>query len=359
MALVGAARLADLGLVAGHVEDVVDDLEHDAELRREAPVRDCGRSAQPLQGQHARRPSAAISAPVFSSCRWRSSTARGLAAPRRGTGRRPCRRRRRRPTSSRTAASTLAGSPVLLGQRQAQRLGEQAVAGEDRDVLAVGHVAGRLAAAQLVVVHRRQVVVDQRVGVDHLDRGRQRQHLLGRRARAPRRSRGRAPGGCACRRRAASSASPPRAARCPARRRSAASRGSRRPGAGARPGRRAVIARSQQALLALGLAAPTRLRASSSAPIRGASSAQRSTRSAASSASIASERSLSATASSSAASSSSPGASLIAMRPPRAARRPRMPLTKPGASAEQSSLAASTASSIATSAGTSSRWSSS
>ena len=71
------------------------------------------------------------------------------------------------------------------------------------------HVAGRLPAAQLVVVHRRQVVVDQRVGVDQLDRPRQRQHLAAARARPPARSPAPAPAGCACRRPAASSASPP------------------------------------------------------------------------------------------------------------------------------------------------------
>ena len=57
------------------------------------------------------------------------------------------------------------------------RLGEQAVAGEDRHVLAEHHVRGRAAPAQVVVVHRRQVVVDQRVGVDQLDRGRRGQHV--------------------------------------------------------------------------------------------------------------------------------------------------------------------------------------
>ena len=72
-----------------------------------------------------------------------------------------------------------AGLALLGSQGQAQRLGEEAVAGEDRHVFAEGHVAGRLAAAQLVVVHGREVVVDERVGVDHLDRGRDRQDLLG------------------------------------------------------------------------------------------------------------------------------------------------------------------------------------
>ena len=53
----------------------------------------------------------------------------------------------------------------------------QPVPREDRDILAEGHMAGGLATAQPVVVHRGEVVVDQRVGMDQLDRPRQRQHL--------------------------------------------------------------------------------------------------------------------------------------------------------------------------------------
>jgi hypothetical protein len=43
-------------------------------------------------------------------------------------------------------------------------------------------VARRLAAPQVIVVHRGEVVVDERVGVDHLDGGGERQYLLGRAA---------------------------------------------------------------------------------------------------------------------------------------------------------------------------------
>ena len=46
----------------------------------------------------------------------------------------------------------------------------QRVAGQDRDGLAEGHVARGLAAPQIVVVQRRQIVVDQRIGVQHLNR---------------------------------------------------------------------------------------------------------------------------------------------------------------------------------------------
>ncbi len=53
---------------------------------------------------------------------------------------------------------------------ECQRL--QRVAGQDGGGLVEGPVAGRPAAPQVVVVHGRQIVVDQRVGVDDLDRGR-------------------------------------------------------------------------------------------------------------------------------------------------------------------------------------------
>ncbi|MNT39296.1 hypothetical protein D3C72_1755270 [compost metagenome] len=46
----------------------------------------------------------------------------------------------------------------------------QAVAGEYGAGFVEGLVGGRLAAAQVVVVHRRQIVMHQRVGVDQFDR---------------------------------------------------------------------------------------------------------------------------------------------------------------------------------------------
>ena len=91
-----------------------------------------------------------------------------------------------------------AGGPGHLGQRaeharglallavgdQAEGLGEQAVAGQDGDVLAERDVAGGQAAAQAVVVDGRQVVVDQRVGVDELEGGGEGQDARERRAAA-------------------------------------------------------------------------------------------------------------------------------------------------------------------------------
>ena len=56
-----------------------------------------------------------------------------------------------------------------LAREQRERLGLQPVAGEDGDAVAVDDVQRRPSAPQRVVVHRRQIVVDQRVGVNQLD----------------------------------------------------------------------------------------------------------------------------------------------------------------------------------------------
>ena len=79
-----------------------------------------------------------------------------------------------RPGGARQAAHQLGAHRrvavrVLLGQH-GEGVGLQRVAGEDRGRLVEGVVDGGLAAAEVVVVHRRQVVVDQGIGVHHLDR---------------------------------------------------------------------------------------------------------------------------------------------------------------------------------------------
>ena len=58
---------------------------------------------------------------------------------------------------------------VELGQHlKGQR--EQRVAGQNRHGIAENFVVGELAAAVIVVIERRQIVVDQRVGVDQFQR---------------------------------------------------------------------------------------------------------------------------------------------------------------------------------------------
>ena len=55
---------------------------------------------------------------------------------------------------------------------------EQSVTCEDRRCFIESLVAGRFAAAQVVVIHARKVIMDERVGMDHLKRTRERQRLL-------------------------------------------------------------------------------------------------------------------------------------------------------------------------------------
>ena len=99
-------------------------------------------------------------------------------------------------------------SPIgWLGQQlEGQRL--QAVADQQGGRLVVLDVAGRLAAAQHVVVHARQVVMHQRIGVDQFDGAGDDVEPVRCRRRSSRRRRGRAAGGRACRRRAWRSAWP-------------------------------------------------------------------------------------------------------------------------------------------------------
>ena len=65
-----------------------------------------------------------------------------------------------------------------LARHHLERQRQEAVPGQDRRGLVERPVAGRSAAPQVVVVHRRQVVVDQRIGVHHLQRTSRRQRRL-------------------------------------------------------------------------------------------------------------------------------------------------------------------------------------
>src|SRR4051812_42575194 len=52
VSFVAAVRLSELLVAARHIEDVVHDLEQNAELLRESAVRNCLRFAQASQRQH-------------------------------------------------------------------------------------------------------------------------------------------------------------------------------------------------------------------------------------------------------------------------------------------------------------------
>ena len=72
-----------------------------------------------------------------------------------------------------------AGDPRrLVAERKSHRLTQERVAGKDGNGLAEARVAAWLAAAQVVVVERRQIVVNQRKGMDELKRTRAREHVL-------------------------------------------------------------------------------------------------------------------------------------------------------------------------------------
>ena len=68
--------------------------------------------------------------------------------------------------------------PAFASRGDFKRLREQRVAREDRDAFAEHFVIRQFSAAIIVVVHGRQIVVNQRVGVDALDRAGQRQGVV-------------------------------------------------------------------------------------------------------------------------------------------------------------------------------------
>ena len=226
------AVLPSAAAIAFDVEDVVDDLEGEADVarrrrrsRRSAPSSPPAMTA-PLTAE------ARISAPVLRACmRAQAVGVEGERVPRRLAGGLQV---------DRLAADHAGGAGGLaddarctrslraadvgivrrrLARQQRERLGLQAVAGEDRDAVAVDDVQRRPSAPQRVVVHRRQIVVDERVGVDQLERAGGRQRRVARRGGAADRVRDRVGGGerrasaaAACRRRTGCSASPRRRA---------------------------------------------------------------------------------------------------------------------------------------------------
>ena len=175
---VGADGLAEIRLGALHVEDVVDDLEEQAELAGEPPQRRVDRRLGPREHEgavHRARHEPAGLQRVHAAQRRRRLAPRVLevevlAADHAADAGRP---------ADLEQDPDLHGRPAGLALgHQADGLGEEGVAGQDGGVLAEQLVAGRPPAAQVVVVHRRQVVVDQRVGVHQLERRGRRQQAL-------------------------------------------------------------------------------------------------------------------------------------------------------------------------------------
>ena len=68
-------------------------------------------------------------------------------------------------------------TPGQLGiGKNVKRFGQEAVAGEQRHAFAKDFMRRRLAAPHVVVIERRQIVMDQGIGVDHLHRAGKRQN---------------------------------------------------------------------------------------------------------------------------------------------------------------------------------------
>ena len=83
----------------------------------------------------------------------------------------------------------------VVREREAERLGEERVAREERDALAERDVRARPTAPLVVVVERGKVVVDERERVHELERGRRRAAPRRPSLRLPPRPRGTEPAG--------------------------------------------------------------------------------------------------------------------------------------------------------------------
>ena len=118
------------------------------------------------------------SAAVFSPCSVSSSASvagAGFAQIARLPAHHPAHRRRRAPAPPTARRKSPGASAARAGVGDPlERQRQQRVAGQDRGRLAERLVVARAAAPEVVVVHRRQVVVDQRVAVHQLDRARRR-----------------------------------------------------------------------------------------------------------------------------------------------------------------------------------------
>ena len=138
-----------------------------ASARREAARRSCGRASHAGRSRRVEWP--------------RLPPREG-----RGPGRRPCLlspQRRRRCESPRACGaparvSAIASGTARLAREQRERVRQQRVAGENRHAFAVNDVRRGPAAPQCVVVHRGEVVVHQRIGVNHFERTRRRERQV-------------------------------------------------------------------------------------------------------------------------------------------------------------------------------------
>ena len=67
-----------------------------------------------------------------------------------------------------TSADERSLARKIEGGKHLEGLGKQGIASQDRVRFPVQPVAGRYSPAKVIIIHGRQVIVDQRVGMDHL-----------------------------------------------------------------------------------------------------------------------------------------------------------------------------------------------
>ena len=164
-----ARALAERGRVAFGVEQVVGDLERGADRRAIGEKRSEADAARAGE----RAPASTLnrnSAPVFIACRRAIASVESgdaalggdvehLAAHHAGEA-----AARARPAQSAARISAFAS---VSGSARISKASVCSASREDRGRLVEGAMGGRPAAPQIVVVHRRQIVVDQRIGVQH------------------------------------------------------------------------------------------------------------------------------------------------------------------------------------------------
>ena len=131
------------------------------------------------------------SAPVFIACRVTTIALAELGiAPNRPSAARssicppamPPRPERARKLAHQRDRARPASGWVSSRDENVEGESEQRVAGEDRGRIVIGLVRGRPAAPQIVVVHRRQIVMHQRIAMDAFERGAGHQRVLARHA---------------------------------------------------------------------------------------------------------------------------------------------------------------------------------
>ena len=148
--------------IVGELEGAADDLAIAAQARPVART-GIGDEARPRRRRRSARRS---SSPACARFRLRQT---GFSAARSSTCPPTMPPRRRRVARSATARRGPPATGALV-RHETEGEGQQAVARQDRRRLVKGPVDGRPAAPEIVVVHRRQIVMDERVAVDALER---------------------------------------------------------------------------------------------------------------------------------------------------------------------------------------------